>query len=328
MTKVNFQQLQGQDAFPARLQNCVVAIGNFDGAHRGHQAVLDRALELAAKESCPAVVLTFEPHPRSLFRPDQPVDRLTPAAQKAWILAKMGFDAVIEQDFTAEFAGKSADEFVQDILVNKLHARHVVTGYDFHFGKGRAGTPQFLEAAGGKAGFDVHLVDAFTDEGGNLVSSTRIRTLLCDGELTEAAGLLGYRPSITATVIRGRQLGRTLGFPTANMALPVQTGLKEGVYAVRFRRANGDLHDGVASFGRRPTVDSDGKPLLETFLFDFSGDLYGETASVIFFAYLRGEEKFDGLESLMVQMRKDEADARAILASVQPLSGLDLALSF
>ena len=328
MTKSSFQRLSGTDTLPEGLRNCVVAIGNFDGVHRGHQAVLECALALASKEGLPAVVLTFEPHPRSFFKPDQPVDRLTDAAQKAEILGLMGFDAVVEQPFTAEFSARTAEDFVQHILVEKLHASRVVTGYDFHFGKGRRGTPEFLERAGGNAGFSVMLVDAFTDEGGDLVSSTRIRALLSEGDVAQAAGLLGYRYMIRGEVIHGKKLGRALGFPTANMEPDGQTSLKHGIYAVKFRRQNGALHDGVASFGRRPTVDGDGMPLLETFVFDFSDDLYGETVSVSFFGFLRGEVKFEGLDPLVEQMKCDEEEARAILSGAKPISDLDRVLSF
>lgn len=328
MTKPAFQRLSGTDALPLNLRNCVVAIGNFDGVHRGHQAVLERALELAHRDGLPAVVLTFEPHPRSFFKPNEPIERLTDAVEKAEILRLMGFDAVVEQPFTADFSAQSAEDFVRNILVERLHANRVVTGYDFHFGKGRRGTPQFLEEAGQLSGFSVSLVDAFGDEGGNLVSSTRVRALLCAGEVAEAAGLLGYRYRVSGEVIHGKKLGRTLGFPTANMTIDDHVSLKHGIYAVRFRRADGILHDGVASFGRRPTVASDGKPLLETFVFDFSGDLYGEVAEVSFFGYLRGEVKFDGLDPLIEQMKRDEEEARALLAGAQPLSELDRLLSF
>ncbi|MFC4625917.1 bifunctional riboflavin kinase/FAD synthetase [Daeguia caeni] len=328
MTTMPFQRLSGIDAVPEQLQHCVVAIGNFDGVHRGHQAVLERALEQARRDNLPAVVLTFEPHPRSYFRPSEPVDRLTDAAAKAEILRIMGFDAVIEQPFTADFAARTAEDFVQHILVEKLHASFVVTGYDFHFGKGRTGTPQFLQQSGAAAGFGVVLVDAFLDEGGMQISSTRVRNLLHQGEVSEAAGLLGYRYRVRGEVIHGKKLGRSLGFPTANMMLQSRTGLKYGIYAVRFRRADGSLHDGVASFGKRPTVDEDGVPLLETYLFDFSGDLYGEIATVSLFGFLRGEEKFDGLDALVAQIRRDEEEARALLAGAKPLSLLDNQLSF
>ena len=315
-------------SFPGELRGGVVAIGNFDGVHRGHQAVLDRALEKAKAGGCPAVVLTFEPHPRSVIRPDIPLFRLTPAPMKACILAKLGFDAVVEMPFTRAFAGQSAEEFVTRILDDGLGVSHVMTGVDFHFGKDRQGGPAYLMEAGERHSFGVTLVDAFRDEGAHVVSSSRIRALLAEGDIAQAAGLLGYRYTVEAEISKGRQLGRTLGYPTANMALPADTDLAHGIYAVKFRRADGTLHDGVASFGRRPTVEEDGAALLETFLFDFSGDLYGETCRVSFFSYLRGEEKFDGLDPLIAQMRRDEEEARAVLTKVTALSTLDRAVVF
>ncbi|WP_367718845.1 bifunctional riboflavin kinase/FAD synthetase [Nitratireductor sp. GISD-1A_MAKvit] len=313
---------------PAALRGGVVAIGNFDGVHRGHQSVLEPALEIARRDGVPALVLTFEPHPRQVFRPDVPLFRLTPAPMKAALLGALGFDAVVEQQFDRAFSGLSPQEFVHSVLVEGLGITHVVTGYDFHFGKNRGGTPDLLKAAGRDNGFGVTLVDAFSDEGGAVISSSRIRALLGDGAVAEAAGLLGYRYTVEAEVTGGQKLGRTLGFPTANMALPLETELRHGIYAVRFRRADGTLHNGVASFGRRPTVTEEGAPLLETFLFDFDGDLYGERCSVSLFSFLRGEEKFDGLDPLVEQMKRDEAEARALLAEVKPLSALDLRLAF
>ncbi len=322
------QRLDASADLPEALSRGVVAIGNFDGVHRGHQAVLNIARALATERAGPALVLTFEPHPRSVFRPDTPVFRLTPAPLKARLLQAEGFDAVVEWPFDRAFAGHSADAFIEKVLVDHIKARHVVTGYDFHFGKGRQGSPAYLMGAGQALGFGVTLVDAFADEGGEVVSSSRIRHALAEGDAGLAAGLLGYRYAVEAEVIGGKRLGRTLGYPTANMALAPETTLKPGIYAVRFRRADGSLHDGVASFGHRPTVDEDGAALLETFLFDFAGDLYGETCTVSFFGYLRGEEKFDGLPALVEQMKRDEAEARSLLAGVQPLGPLDAALNF
>lgn len=310
------------------LRGGVVAIGNFDGLHRGHQAVLERALEEATSLGAPALVLTFEPHPRSLFQPDKPLFRLTPAPLKAKLLGILGFAGVVEQPFTRDFAGLDAEAFVADVLVAGLGIRHAVTGFDFHFGRQRQGGPAYLMAAGERLGFGVTLVDAFRDEGAGVISSSRVRTLLCEGEVAEAAGLLGYRYTVEAPVIGGKRLGRTLGYPTANMQLSPECGLKHGIYAVRFRRADGSMHDGVASFGRRPTVDTDGAPLLETYLFDFAGDLYGETCAVSLFGFIRGEEKFDGLDALVARMRRDEAEARALLSGVGPLSVIDAALAF
>ncbi|PHP66218.1 bifunctional riboflavin kinase/FMN adenylyltransferase [Zhengella mangrovi] len=313
---------------PAGLRGGVVAIGNFDGVHRGHLAVLEKALGMARERGVPALVLTFEPHPRTVFRPDRPVFRLTPAPMRARLLGALGFDAVIEQPFSRDFAATEPVEFVRGILCDGLGITHVVTGFDFHFGRNRAGGPAYLMAAGEEHGFGVTLVDAFRDEGADVISSSRIRECLQQGEVSEAAGLLGYRYTVEAEVVRGKQLGRTLGYPTANMALPEDNGLAHGIYAVRFTRADGSVHDGVASFGRRPTVDSDGAALLETVLFDFSGDLYGETCRVSLFGFLRGEVKFDGLDPLVAQMKRDEQEARALLAGVEPLSPLDGAIAF
>ena len=323
-----FLRLSGYQDMPAHLRGAVIAIGNFDGVHRGHQAVLSRALEIADERRVPAVVLTFEPHPRTIFRPEIPLFRLTPAPMKARLLAGLGFDAVVEQPFTREFSSLSAERFVAEVLVGGLGASHVVTGFDFHYGKGRGGTPETLMAAGTTYGFGVTVLDAFSDEGGDVVSSSRIRALLAEGDVAEAAGLLGYRYTVEAEVTGGKKLGRTLGFPTANMSLPPETELRHGIYAVRLRRADSTLHDGVANFGRRPTVDENGAPLLETFVFDFSGDLYGETCAVSLFGFLRGEEKFDSLDALVVQMKRDEEEAKALLSGVRPFSELDLSIAF
>ncbi|MBW9073107.1 bifunctional riboflavin kinase/FAD synthetase [Agrobacterium deltaense] len=323
-----FHRNEKKEPLPEALRGGVIAIGNFDGVHRGHRAVLDRALELADARGVPALVLTFEPHPRSVFRPDKPVFRLTPAPLKARILEAIGFRSVIEYPFDREFSQRSAEEFVQSILVDWLHASAVVTGFDFHFGKGREGGPAFLMEAGKRHGFDVTLVDAFRDEGADVVSSSRIRSLLCEGDVAGAAGLLGYRFTVESEVIGGQKLGRTLGYPTANMALAPETELKAGIYAVRFRRPDGSIRDGVASFGYRPTVTENGAALLETFVFDFSGDLYGEVCSVSFFGHLRDELKFDGLDPLVAQIRRDEEEARAMLSGVRPLSELDARIAF
>lgn len=328
MTGKSFSRVSGDGPVPPDLRGGVVAIGNFDGVHRGHQAVLERALDEARHRRVPALVLTFEPHPRSVFRPEVPLFILTPPPVKAMLLAALGFDGVVEKSFTRAFAGQSAEEFVTGILEGNLGVGHAVTGFDFHFGKNRQGGPAFLMQSGERHGFGVTLVDAFRDEGAEIVSSSRIRALLEAGEPAEAAGLLGYRFTVAAEIVKGKQLGRTLGFPTANMQLPACTALRHGIYAVRLRRPDGSLHDGVASFGRRPTVDDDGAPLLETFVFDFSGDLYGETCQVSFFGYLRGEEKFAGLEQLTAQMRRDEDEARALLSGVRPLSELDAKVTF
>ena len=323
-----FHRNETGERLPERLRNGVVAIGNFDGVHRGHQAVLERALDIAAGSGKPALVLTFEPHPRTVFKPETPLFRLTPAPLKARFLEMLGFQAVVDYPFTVDFAQRSAQDFISTVLMDWLGVSEVVTGFDFHFGRGREGGPAFLMDAGSRNGFGVTLVDAFRDEGADVVSSSRIRALLTEGAVAEAAGLLGYRYTVEAEVIHGKQLGRTLGYPTANMSLPPEVELRPGIYAVRFRRENGVIHDGVASFGYRPTVTENGVALLETFLFDYSGDLYGQTCAVSFFGHLRDELKFDGLEPLVAQIRKDEEEARALLSGVRPLGPLDAKIAF
>ncbi|MBB4104261.1 bifunctional riboflavin kinase/FAD synthetase [Allorhizobium borbori] len=323
-----FHRNEKKCPLPENLRGGVVAVGNFDGVHRGHMSVLGKAQALAEAHGRPALVLTFEPHPRTVFNPSAPVFRLTPAPIKARLLEAAGFHAVVEYPFDREFAGRSAEDFVHAVLVDWLGAAEVVTGFDFHFGKGREGGPAFLMEAGKRHGFGVTLVDAFRDEATEVVSSSRIRTCLERGDVAEAAGLLGYRYTVEAEVIGGQKLGRTLGFPTANMALPPETALKPGIYAVRLRRADGTLRDAVASFGHRPTVTENGEALLETFVFDFSDSLYGEVCSVSFFGHLRDELKFDGLEPLVAQMNRDCEEARALLSGVRPLGEIDRLICF
>ncbi len=318
---MKFRRIPDPANLPANLKNSVVAIGNFDGVHRGHQSVLQEALNKARKLNVPAIVLTFEPHPRTFFKPDQPVFRLTDAYTKARLVSQMGFDAVIEHTFNAAFAGTSAGKFVEDVLAGELGASHVVTGYDFHFGKGREGSPAFLSDAGKKYGFGVTIIEAFSDEGGETISSSRVRDSLALGDVAMANGLLGYAFRTRDEVIKGKQLGRELGYPTANVALPAECTLRHGIYAVRAMTQDGVLHDGVASYGRRPTFDN-GEALLETFLFDFTGEIYGEILTVCLYGWLRGEEKFDSTQTLIAQMDKDCVEAKAVLAAFGPEQGL------
>lgn len=322
------RRITSLDDFPGDLRGCVVAIGNFDGVHRGHRAVLQVALDEAQRRSVPAVMLTFEPHPRTFFKPAAPVFRLTPAPLKARLAGIMGFACVVELPFTHEFAQTTAESFVGDVLVRALGICHVVTGFNFHFGKARQGSPQYLVDAAARHGFGVTVVEPFEDENTQLVSSSRIRACLAAGDIAQAAGLLGYRYTVESRVLKGKQLGRTLGFPTTNMALPQEADLCTGVYAVRFGRADGSVHDAVASFGYRPTVDEDGVPLLESFLLDFDGDLYDEICSVSFFAHIRDEEKFDGLDPLIEQMTRDSEAARAVLRDAKAYGPIDRAIAF
>jgi len=318
---MSFLRIQDPAKFPETLKGGVVAIGNFDGVHRGHQSVLGQAVNLAKANGVPATVLTFEPHPRTFFKPDAPVYRLTDAAAKADLLKSIGFDCVVEHAFDARFSSTPAGAFVEDVLIGLFGASHVVTGYDFHFGKGREGSPQFLMQAGEEHGFSATIVTAFSDEGGEVVSSSRIRDCLAEGNISEANALLGFRYRVTGPVIRGKQLGRTLGYPTANLAMPKETTLRHGIYAVRVRLADGTLYNGVASYGRRPTFDN-GEALLESFIFDFSADIYGQEITVYLDAWLRGEEKFDSVEALVDQMDMDSEEAKAYLGTLGPEQGL------
>ncbi len=308
----------------------VVAIGNFDGVHRGHQMVLEQAENIARKTGQRCFALSFEPHPRTLFKPDSPVFRLTDETMKGRVLKAFGVDGLLTLPFTRELASTSAEDFVKEYLLGRARASHVISGFNFHFGKDRAGSPEFLRKAGQRLGFGVSIIEAISDVGladAEPISSSRIRRHLGAGLVSDAASLLGYHWLVEGEVIQGAQLGRTLNFPTANLSLPASCHLAHGIYAVRLRRADGSLHDGVASYGRRPTFDN-GPALLETFIFDFCDDLYGETVAVSLIARLRGEEKFDSADALVVQMEKDCIDARSVLAEVQPRSKLDQILNF
>lgn len=313
-------------ALPESHRGAVVAIGNFDGIHLGHQAVLQQAMAIAEHQERPVVALTFEPHPRTLFKPQSPVFRLTPENDKARVLKASGIDGMAVLDFTHETANTSAAKFVETILLDQLGAHHVVTGFNFHFGKGREGSPEFLRQSGERLGFGVTTVAAL-EEGDEPVSSSRIRRLLGSGDVNSAGEMLNYRWQLSGTVEKGAQLGRNLGFPTANIVPPAECRLAHGVYAVRLRRADGSLHDGVASFGRRPTFDN-GAAWFESFVFDFDDDLYGEAVTTSLFARLRGEEKFDDADALIAQMKKDAWQARQVLADASPLSPMDTRLSF
>ncbi|MDQ0313956.1 bifunctional riboflavin kinase/FAD synthetase [Amorphus orientalis] len=314
------------DAVPPELRGGVAAIGNFDGVHRGHQEVLAAAQTLARDEEGPAVVLTFEPHPRTFFRPDPPVFRLTPPAERAVVLEALGLDGMVLVPFDEALAATEPDAFVDTILRDRLGVTGAVVGYNFHFGHKRRGTPDFLTARGEADGFDVAVIEPGVDAHGEPISSTRIRTALEAGSPHIAAELLGYRWLVMGAVAHGDKRGRTLGYPTANIKLDPSCELKHGVYAVRVF-VDGERFDGVASFGRRPMFD-DGAPLFETFLFDFSGDLYGKELRISVFEFLRPELKFDSVEALIQQMDADSAQARRHLDAATPLSDLDAALSF
>jgi riboflavin kinase/FMN adenylyltransferase len=311
------------DRLPQGWRNGVVAIGNFDGMHLGHQAVLAAAREEAERRGVACYVLTFEPHPRAFFS-GRPLFRLTPVPLKAAAAAALGLDGTLVMPFDQALAEHSAEAFVREILVERLAIGAAVTGHDFHFGKERRGTPLYLREAGARHGFAVTIIDAYV-AGSEPISSTRIRSALAAGDVTMATTLLGWHWAVAGTIVHGDARGRDLGYPTANMALDAATELAHGIYAVRYLRPDGSLRAGVASFGRRPTFD-DGAPLFETFLFDFAGDLYGEMALVGLFGFIRQEKRFDSVAELVACMDQDSIDARALLER-QPANALDRGLN-
>ena len=312
MAAQNFQVVH--DFGPGEaLRGATVAIGNFDGVHRGHKAVIAAALARAGALGKPSASLTFEPHPRAFFDPDEPLFRLTPEDAKLRLLAAAGLDGAIVLTFNAELAKLTAQDFVQRVLVDRFAISGAAIGFNFHFGANRAGSPEFLQAQGREHGFTVDIVPPLLD-GGRPVSSGPIRAALAAGRLDDAAEFLGYPWFVSGTVIHGDKRGRELGFPTANLRLDPACALRHGIYAVRAAIA-GRRYDGVASFGRRPMFDS-GAVLLEIFVFDFAGDLYGANIDVAFMAWLRDEAMFASAADLMRQMKEDSRLAREALARV------------
>ena len=307
-----FVVVRGEAPADHALDGAVVAIGNFDGVHRGHRAVIAAMLARAKALGRAAAALTFEPHPRSFFRPDEPLFRLTDERAKLRLLAATGLGGAIVLRFDAALAGLSAPDFVERILVARFAVAGVAIGPDFHFGLNRAGSPDYLAAQGAKLGFAVDVVPRFEDAG-RPVRSGPIRAALAAGQVAEANELLGYPWFVSAEVVHGDKRGRDLGYPTANLRLDPACGLKHGIYAVRVG-VGGHRYDGVASFGRRPMFDQ-GTVLLEAFLFDFSGDLYGEVIDVAFIDWIRPELKFDSVEDLVRRMNEDARLARAALSA-------------
>lgn len=302
---------------PAEVRGGVVALGNFDGVHRGHQAVIGTARRLATERGVPGGVMTFEPHPRAVFNPNLAPFRLTPFRIKARHIEALGLDFLLNQHFDMAFAGLGAQEFVEKVLVAGLGVAHVVVGYDYVFGKGRGGDVALLEETAKAHGFGVTRMPPVKGAGGEIYSSTRIREALMAGKPAEAARLLGCYWEIEGRVEHGDARGRTIGFPTANIALDEYLRPAAGVYAVRAGVDKGGAtvwHDGVANFGRRPTFDKKDM-LLEVHLLDYAGDLYGKHLRVGLVEFLRPERKFDGLEALKAQIVADAEDARRILAS-------------
>jgi riboflavin kinase/FMN adenylyltransferase len=320
----DFVRLSGLDHVPDRLRGGLVAIGNFDGFHRGHQHVFKSLKARAAELGVPALVLTFEPHPRDVFAPAPFMFRLTEADAKARLAEALGLDGIVIMPFNRDFSQIEAEDFVSRFLVEALAVRGVIVGSDFHFGRGRRGTPEFLRSAGAAQGFTVETLKLLED-GPEPISSSRIRAALNAGDLDDANRLLGYHWFIEGEVVKGDQRGRELGYPTANLAIPQGFLLAQGVYAVR-AKLDDKLIDGVASFGK-PMFNNQ-LPPFETHLFDFSGDIYGRHLTVALLGHIRGQLIFSGLPELITAIDRDSTEARRILAAAGPISELDRKLGF
>ncbi len=293
-------------------QGQVVAVGNFDGVHRGHQALLERAKTLANARQCQAGVLVFEPHPRAFFRPDQDHFQITPLPRKLELFEWHGLDFAVVLSFDVELSQMPADAFIKTVLVDGLAVSHIVFGYDFFFGHNRSGTPDTLKAAGLTYGFGVDVV-APQAEAGTVFSSSSIRAKLSAGDVAGAADDLGTWWQVTGPVVGGAQKGGPMGFPTANVVMPKGTTLGHGIFACRVF-VDGNSFDAAGYLGTRPTFD-DGKPVLEVFLFDFDGDLYGRDITVQFVDHIRPDGKFDSADALVAQMEIDCENARRVLAA-------------
>ncbi|MFT8718543.1 bifunctional riboflavin kinase/FAD synthetase [Acetobacter sp.] len=299
---------------PAEARGCVAALGNFDGVHLGHAHLVHTLRQTRPEE--PLAVVTFEPHPRELFRPQDPPFRLTLAEERFSALAALGVRHVFQIRFDQAFSEMPAERFLDDVLHEALGLKHIACGQDFAFGHRRGGNTDFLAERAGELGMGFTLVPAFCDASGPY-SSSRIRRLLQDGYPERAGSELGRPWSIRGVVQHGDKRGRILGFPTANVPLGRHLEPARGVYAVTVRLANGQTHFGVANIGRRPTINDGSECRLEANLFDFNGDLYGQTISVALHSLLRNEKKFESLDALKEQIARDAEQARRVLAAEQ-----------
>lgn len=297
----------------ARHRGCVATIGNFDGVHRGHQHMIAAVRAAAIRVALPAAVITFEPTPREFFEGDAAPARLTRLREKLEALASYGVDRVLVLRFDRRVQAMGATEFVERLLVDGLGVRHMVVGHDFHFARRREGNLALLQEAGRRHGFTVEEVGRYMDEG-ERVSSSLVRDALGRGDLERARKLLGRPYRMAGRVRRGAQLGRTLGFPTANLALHRKVVPLWGVFAVRVSGAGLADHPAVVSLGTRPTINGT-EPLLEVHVFDFDGDLYGRYLDVDFILRLRDERRFETIDALVAQMHRDAAAARAALGA-------------
>ena len=318
------QLFRHYEQLPQDCRGGVVAVGNFDGVHRGHRALIGRAGRLAADLQVPLAVLTFEPHPRQVFLPEGPPFRITPFRSKARLMASLGVDVLVALRFSRALMSKPAETFMQDVLQAGLGARHVVVGYDFAFGHKRSGNADTLQRLGPEMGFQASVLEPVT-RGDDVCSSSIIRVNLETGRSRRAAELMGHWWEMEGRVLGGERRGRQLGFPTANLRLhPDALRPALGVYAVYFgldRDGETEWHAGVANLGKRPTFDGIGVNL-ETHIFDFDEDIYGRHARVAFVEHLRAERKFNGLDEIKAQIARDSAQAREVLAL--PQNALDV----
>lgn len=294
-------------------RGAAVALGNFDGVHRGHQQVIAGAAAAAKASGAPLAVITFDPHPRRLFQPDEPAFRLMTVEQQARALGEMDVDILYVLNFDFEMANFSDRGFVEHVLHEGLGVRHVAVGFDISFGKGRTGSPEAMKAYGDELGFTVSVAEA-AGEGAEKFSSTAVRAALRAGHPEDATAILGRPFAIEGVVRRGQQLGRTLGFPTANVFMADYVVPKLGVYATRTRLPDGRVYAGVANIGNNPTT-GEVETRLEVWLFDFDEDLYGQVIETELIAFLRSEEKFASIDEMVVQIRRDETKARGILGA-------------
>jgi riboflavin kinase/FMN adenylyltransferase len=306
------QRLSLAGGIPDDLKGSIVALGNFDGFHLGHQAVAGRAIQRGFHERRPVIVATFDPHPVRFFKPDLPPFRLTTLDQREELFAHAGADAMLVFEFDDILRSTSAEDFVIELLWKRIGAAGVVTGDDFTFGKQRGGNVELLRTVGAEHGIGAETVAPVLLDG-TRISSGRIREALAAGDLATATHLLSRDFTISGTVQRGDQRGRELGYPTANLTMGDYQRPKYGIYAVRVTLDDGTEHPGVASLGIRPTFDPP-QELLEAHLFDFDGDLYGRRIEVALHGFIREELKFDGLDALIDEMRRDETEARKLLA--------------
>jgi riboflavin kinase/FMN adenylyltransferase len=306
--------LDHRETVPDALRDAIIALGNFDGFHKGHQAVAGEAISWAHAEGRPSIIATFDPHPVRFFKPDVPPFRLTTLEQRQELYLAAGATAMLVFHFDSELAGTSAEDFITEILIDRFGAHGVVTGGDFTFGQGAKGNVELLRSFGGANGLQSRVVDVVEDDS-ETVSSSRIREALRDGDPQLAAKLLTRPFAIRGIVEHGDKRGRELGYPTANLVIDNYLRPKYGIYAVTGRiLSTGEMLEGAASVGIRPQFEPP-KELLEPYFFDFSGDLYGQEIEVAFHHFLRGEAKFDSLDELTAQMEKDCAQAKRLLSA-------------